>query len=319
MKISRVISFCITIVLFLQLTVIAMSGDIGGYVLGKASFGEEISVLLPNFKVTLNGQRYINEYSKYPFIVYKNITYMPLTWNIMKYLGVKMTVHELSAENPRSNIDYAVAICKGEKTMTELDSDVKSKMNVSDLNARIYKKYVAVQSYHKNNDTEYPLLFMNDIYYLPITWNYAYNLLGWNYSFDDENGLVINTEKVVRPILEDEIVAKSLSNVMSVSTYRMNYIYSHDFYIAHTFNVGRLYVVDASGQSNILDMWEDEQFKNLDLSMIYKADSSPQPPSFDNEILTFYGVCKNGTEYSFNAKISINVENKRLISVEEVV
>ncbi len=318
MKILRVIAFYTALMLFLQSLGFAISSD-GEYLRGTASFGEQVSVSLPDFKVTLNGQRYINEHSEYPFIVYKNITYMPLTWNITKYLGVKMTIHELSAENPRSNIDYAIAICKDEKAMTELDCNRKSEMNASDLSARIYKKYVAVQSYHKNNDIEYPLLFMNDVYYLPITWNYAHNLLGWDYSFDNENGLIINTETVVRPILEDEIVAKSLSNVMSISTYRMHYIYSHDFYIAHTFNVGKLYVVDAGGQSNILDMWEEEKLKRLELSSIYEVYNSPEAPAFENGILTFFGVCKNGTEYSFDAKISIDLENRCVISVEKIV
>ena len=39
-----------------------------------------VQVTLPSFNVTLNGKSTGNEYSKYPLIVYKDITYFSLTW-----------------------------------------------------------------------------------------------------------------------------------------------------------------------------------------------------------------------------------------------
>ena len=48
-----------------------------------------VQVTLPGFTVTLNGQSTSNEYSKYPLIVYKDITYFPMTYYDCRLLGLK--------------------------------------------------------------------------------------------------------------------------------------------------------------------------------------------------------------------------------------
>ena len=45
----------------------------------QALAADMVQVTLPSFSVTLNGQTTGNDYSQYPLLVYKDITYFPMT------------------------------------------------------------------------------------------------------------------------------------------------------------------------------------------------------------------------------------------------
>ena len=44
---------------------------------------------LPSFDVTFNGQNVESGYRQFPLIVYKDITYVPMTYHDCRYLGLK--------------------------------------------------------------------------------------------------------------------------------------------------------------------------------------------------------------------------------------
>ena len=44
-----------------------------------------------------------------------------------------------------------------------------------------------------NSAEEYPLVTFRGVTYFPLTWRFAVDEFGWDYSFDPENGLVINS------------------------------------------------------------------------------------------------------------------------------
>lgn len=54
-----------------------------------ATASSGVNVTLPGFKVILNGVVMENDYSKYPLIVYKDITYFPITYSDCRYLGIE--------------------------------------------------------------------------------------------------------------------------------------------------------------------------------------------------------------------------------------
>ena len=54
----------------------------------SAEAAQTVQVTLPSFDVTLNGQTHSNTYSKYPFLVYKDITYFPMTYYDSRLLGL---------------------------------------------------------------------------------------------------------------------------------------------------------------------------------------------------------------------------------------
>jgi hypothetical protein len=47
-----------------------------------------VRVTLPGFTVTLNGHMVENQYREYPLLVYKGITYFPMTWYDSRLLGL---------------------------------------------------------------------------------------------------------------------------------------------------------------------------------------------------------------------------------------
>ena len=48
----------------------------------------EVNVTLPTFPVTLNGVTMEQSQNQYPLLVYKDITYVPMTWEDTRLLGL---------------------------------------------------------------------------------------------------------------------------------------------------------------------------------------------------------------------------------------
>ena len=144
-----------------------------------------VNITLPNFKVTINGQGVNNNYSKYPLIVYKSVTYFPMTFSDCRFLGIEST-------------------WTGNKTGLLVDATgVTAAYNPYVSPARNGKSYTAkivnfpIKVNGKaidNSKEEYPLLSFRDITYFPMTWKYSVDEFGWDYKFDDKNGLIIKSK-----------------------------------------------------------------------------------------------------------------------------
>ncbi|MGI6145763.1 MAG: hypothetical protein ACOYED_08375 [Peptococcia bacterium] len=149
--------------------------------------GNKVSVTLPEFKVTLNGEEVNNSYSKYPLLVYKGITYFPMTYHDCRFLGLEsywrgnteglfieatdVTVAYQPYRSSVKNKRYQTAVIPGFPIM---------------VNGK------AVD----NQKEEYPLLAFREITYFPMTWNFGVNEFRWDYSFDGQNGLVIDSDNI---------------------------------------------------------------------------------------------------------------------------
>ena len=55
-----------------------------------ASFAEDAAVTLCQFPVTVNGQEVNLKTGEYPFITYRDITYMPLTYDMCRFAGISL-------------------------------------------------------------------------------------------------------------------------------------------------------------------------------------------------------------------------------------
>jgi len=143
-----------------------------------------INITLPNFKVTLNGEVFNNDYSRYPLIVYKDITYFPMTYNDCRFLGIEST-------------------WTGNTTGLFIDSTgVTAAFNPYLTNQRNGRNYTAqVPAFPisvngkaiDNSKEEYPIISFRDITYFPMTWKYCVDQFGWDYKFDAGTGLVITS------------------------------------------------------------------------------------------------------------------------------
>ena len=154
-----------------------------GLALTQTAFAAETAeVSLPTFPVTLNGQTTSNQHSKYPLLVYRDITYFPMTYYDMRLLGLYTN---WTAET-------GLEIKKNEKPFYEYLREVTDETNARTQTAQIAEGAIRVNGKAVDNSREpYPLLFFRDVTYFPLTWRFAVDEFGWQYTFDSENGLVI--------------------------------------------------------------------------------------------------------------------------------
>ncbi len=184
---------------YLPMTYDIACGGLGLSMSFSADKGLEISrahipqpiVSVPSFDVTLNGVKYRNEIAKYPFLVYNEITYMPLADGICDFMGIEFEHNEATAE-------YAENVIASKKNERNEQADfdyVKDGDSFSFSLCEPYDGELYINGYGTRWHTfgmEYSPLVMGDVYYLPLTWQIAHDYLGWEYSFDMRNGLVLD-------------------------------------------------------------------------------------------------------------------------------
>ncbi len=142
------------------------------------------SASLPNFPVTFNGILIDNQHATYPLLVYKNITYFPMTWDYSSALGLSTTFTE----------SKGLVIEKSGKSAELVQSLTAN--NSAAVSYRISKPYfpITVNGKRINNATEsYPIFIFRNITYFPLTWRFAVDEFGWAYSYTDATGLKIAT------------------------------------------------------------------------------------------------------------------------------
>ena len=125
---------------------------------------------LPEFDVYFNGNKVESESREYPLLVYKDITYFPMTYFYSRHLGI---VTEWDGET------NTLAISKKNinSILTAYNSDSK---NQKENDVSICNFNIIVNGKTIDNKTEpYPLLTFRDVTYFPLTWRFALiNLVG---------------------------------------------------------------------------------------------------------------------------------------------
>jgi len=146
-----------------------------------------VTVTLPTFNVVLNDINIDNHYSKYPLIVYKDITYFPMTYSDCRFLGLE-TYWKGNQEGlwiETSDITAAYSPYR-----TEVKNGSSYKATIPTFPIKINGKLI------NNSKEKYPILIFRDITYFPITWRFAVDEFGWDYSFDSKKGLTINSHNI---------------------------------------------------------------------------------------------------------------------------
>lgn len=164
------------------------------------SFAEEIvTVTIPAFKVTLNGLEIDSASGEFPLIVYKDITYMPMTYDFTLFMGLKT---EFGKTHGGSG-EYAFYAGNCNKYAESLEVHESKTANDEKAYTALIPEYSIYvnNTLHKtdNLSEEYPVLNFRGITYFPLTWRFAHYEFDWEYSFDDKNGLIINSRGAFRP------------------------------------------------------------------------------------------------------------------------
>jgi hypothetical protein len=142
-----------------------------------------VKVTLPNFKVTLNGHVVENQYRQYPLLVYRGITYFPMTWNDTRMLGLETTWSQTAGLGiKQSQVTSSYAAYKS------------GSRNASSYSAKISTSTITVNGkVIQNSKEQYPLLNFWNITYFPLTWRFAYEEFGWDYKWNAASGLGITS------------------------------------------------------------------------------------------------------------------------------
>lgn len=156
-------------------------------VLNKPSvYAAEVPVTLPAFDVVLNGIKIKNEYRQYPLIVYKDITYFPMTYFDSRFLGIETKWNDVTG----------LEVTKSSETSVTYEPYTIARKNLNKYAASIPAFSIKVNGNAiKNSNEEYPLLKFRDVTYFPMTWKFAVDEFGWKYSFSNKDGLIITNPK----------------------------------------------------------------------------------------------------------------------------
>lgn len=149
-------------------------------------------VSVPSFDVTLNGVKYQNERAKYPFLIYNDITYMPMTKGMADFMGVKFT-HTAATSHEFENLD--VSNISERSTVPDFDYIIEGE-SISFAVGETYDGELYINGKGTRWHTfgmEYPPFSVGDVWYFPLTWQIAHDYLGWDYSFDISSGLSLDS------------------------------------------------------------------------------------------------------------------------------
>ena len=169
-----------------------------------------VTANLPTFPVTLNGVVMEQSNAQYPLLVYKDITYVPMTWEETRLLGLETAWTQAEG----LSVDKATVVQEQSVLQGEYEPYL-----VKQANEKSHQATVATGKIHVNGKSidngseEYPLLLYRDVTYFPLTWRFAVDEFGWEYSFDSTNGLIITPKvtKVEIPVdFTSDIVGKKI-------------------------------------------------------------------------------------------------------------
>ncbi|MCL2708675.1 MAG: hypothetical protein FWF03_06120, partial [Defluviitaleaceae bacterium] len=146
--------------------------------------GGEVAVSVPVFDVKLNGIEYGGGRELYPLLVYRDITYFPMTYHLSNLLNLNTSWTEEDGLNVAAgNPGVPKVFAPGE---------INENGDAGRLTAKIAGSRITVNGKTIDNSAEpFPILFFRDITYFPLTWRFAFDEFGWSYLFDEETGLTI--------------------------------------------------------------------------------------------------------------------------------
>jgi len=142
-----------------------------------------VRVTLPDFAVNLNGHTIENQYREYPLLVYRDITYFPMTWYDSRLLGLEATW------SPDDGLNI-----KQSQVTSSYMSYMSDRRNATTYTAGVPASAVKINDEVIDNTKEaYPLLSFRNVTYFPLTWRFAHDKFGWDYQWDNTNGLRITS------------------------------------------------------------------------------------------------------------------------------
>ena len=285
-----------------------------------ASFAEDAAVTLCPFPVTVNGQEVNLKSSEYPFITYHDITYMPLTYDLCRFAGLKTRWYEKA----NGNVLYVGFSGDFLNELKEYPSPRTGKTEP----AVIADGYgIALQDpapVIDNGKEEYPFLNFRGVTYMPLTWRFAHDLFGWDYGFGID-GLWIEARNAVRPEIADNVI-DNMINGSKMNYIRTDYVYTFDSYAGYpstTFGGQYEFVYRTRGEEEKRFSLENElkslhvtYFDSEILSNGITMVDAEVPPTLEGSALTIRCTGAGKCRYIV---LKIDMEKEKIVSTEKVI
>jgi len=152
------------------------------------SYGAEktVRVALPAFRVQINGTIVNSKTANYPLLVYKDITYMPMTYDYCNLLGLE------SSWTKEGGLNVSLRANNTVPTVTEQES---ADNNQSHVTATVVETPITINGKKINNLKEpYPFLRYKDITYFPLTFKFTHEEFNIYSNFIPDIGLGVYSE-----------------------------------------------------------------------------------------------------------------------------
>jgi len=149
-----------------------------------------VRVTLPDFAVNLNGHSVKNQYREYPLLVYRDITYFPMTWYDTRLLGLEATW------SPQDGLNIKQSMVTSSYVPGETD-----RRNATAYTAQVPTSVVTINGKAIDNAKEdYPMLSFRDVTYFPLTWRFAHDQFGWDYRWDSDGLSIASHNQQVQTV-----------------------------------------------------------------------------------------------------------------------
>ncbi|MEA4987771.1 MAG: kelch repeat-containing protein, partial [Anaerovorax sp.] len=203
-----------------------------------------VNVTVPQFKIHLNGITVDNTYRKYPFLVYNDVTYFPMTYYDCRFLGVE------SQWNEKTRL---LSVQKSDVAGSYQDYKTNNK-NQKSYRASISNALLKVNGVSVDNKKEtYPVLTFRGVTYFPMTWKYGVESFGWDYRFDKVNGLMIHSKNTT--VTNVTLPLAKISTGMDDNPYEYHCILAGNHYFYEGKN-GAIYMTPVNNLSTAKKVYQ---------------------------------------------------------------
>ena len=287
---------------------------------------QQATAKLADFPITINGQTINNPYEQYPFLEYRHVTYFPLTEQNNQFAGLNYVVREKAWGKPISLVFY---VGRDERSRDQWVSERRKEpistpsFTVSLLNQgmagekRVEVEINLIDDNIAPDEMDYPLLCFQDTLYLPLTWQVVVEDLGWQYTYTEKDGLIIDSTDPLRPIYNYEVVGQHIPD----PTKAIDYVYLPDGFIGYRPSTvssrDMLIVYKKAGQPikqvNVYPQLKDqitgEYFMNRQLSGELLEEAETQPYVEENIL---HILCASRQETFI---LQINLDTGEVLSI----
>lgn len=223
----------------------AVSLILGSTTASFGASGKNVAVTLPNFSITVNGVKLDNTYSKYPFIVYNNVTYFPMTYGGCRFLGLENN-WKGNAEGLSVDATGITAAYRPYQSSSKNGGSYQA--SAAAFPIKVNGKAI------DNGKQQYPLLSFRNITYFPMTWDFAVKEFGWKYSFNAKDGLVISLDniKLEQKTIVGTIMKEPYENISG----SLDKVAVTDRFVYYANSSGRIIQASLADMSKIKTVYE---------------------------------------------------------------